>query len=106
MKLTENSIEFATMINKSRLEDYIEIIKDEDKSEKLTMQECQICYYNAKIGGSAMTASNCQICDTDMMFGSTCVDKLCIACAKKFKLCKHCGADIRLNSNTKHTLKE
>lgn len=70
---------------------------DPDKKARRKKQECMPCFYNkARIGGSAMTDTNCRLCDTEMMFGNTCVDALCLECAKEKDLCKYCGGDYRL----------
>jgi hypothetical protein len=69
---------------------------DTEKQERLKQQECVVCYYSQKVGGSAMTNSSCKNCEKEMLFASTYTDELCIECAIGESLCKHCGADIEL----------
>lgn len=100
-KFDIEEVRYRTMMQKSRLESYQKLLTDPDKIKRISEQECVICYYGSKIGGAAMTNSNCGLCDTVMRFGSTCVDKLCKDCADKHKLCKHCGADINYKNRNK-----
>lgn len=67
-----------------------------DNEKKIRVNHIHLCkscyYYNTdRIGGSAMTTSNCINCGQEMMFSNTCVDILCENCAKELKACKHCG---------------
>lgn len=58
---------------------------------------CRYCYYYAtsRIGGSAVTSSECSLCDNTLHSGNTCIDLLCLECAKRNNLCQHCGADTK-----------
>lgn len=69
---------------------------DPDKGRRLNKQECVVCYYTAKVGGQAMTETNCGICDKTMLYASTVTNKLCYECASMHDLCQCCGADIKL----------
>jgi hypothetical protein len=73
-------------------------INDPHKQERIKQLNCVYCYYSGKWGGSRMTNVSCHICNDELMFGSTCVDRLCSACAFTYFLCKHCGADLELKN--------
>ena len=80
---------------------------DVKKKLRLASGSCRWCYYMAsKIGGSAMTTQPCGICGEDQMYGSTCVDRICLPCGKKQELCVHCGGDIKMRLRRKFVLKE
>jgi len=66
---------------------------DPEKKQRKANGLCRYCYYfdTARIGGAAMTTTNCRGCDKDLHFGNTCTDDLCLECSVKLKLCKHCG---------------
>lgn len=85
---------------KQTLEFADQLTNDPYKKKRLEKSECLICYYQpyGKIGGSAITHSKCECCDKDLIFGSTCVGVLCSDCAKKHKVCKHCGANLDLST--------
>lgn len=100
-KIDLEYVRYRTHIQRGRLESYFKITTDSDKVKRLAEQECIICYYNAKIGGAAMTNSQCGLCDVTMNFGSTNVDVLCDACSKAHSLCKHCGADMNYKNRNK-----
>ena len=71
--------------------------QDSSKEDRLKKGECKSCYYIlSKIGGAAITKSNCKICDRDIINSSTCVNTLCTNCSKENNLCRHCGADMSL----------
>ena len=72
------------------------VVTDYEKDEKIEYrrkhQECKYCtYVDSKIGGSAISVSQCYICGKDIFNGSTNVDYCCNECAKKYNICKHCG---------------
>lgn len=100
-KLDLEAVRHRTYMQKSRLESYKKHIDDPDKKKRIEEQECVICFYGSKIGGQAITETNCSICETAMHFGSTNTDMLCKACAKDHTLCKHCGADINYKQRNK-----
>jgi hypothetical protein len=97
-----------TYTQKTYFESYVDrgqkMFYDADRKARLEECCCVMCYvpYGAgRIGGCAMTSVECAFCDTVKMFGSTCTDVLCVPCAKKNGLCKHCGADIDLKQRRK-----
>ena len=100
-KFDLEDVRYRTHMQKDRLESYEKFFTDLEKIKRIAEQECVLCYYNSKIGGAAMTNSDCGLCEKAMMFGSTNVDKLCADCAKNHDLCKHCGADINLKKRNK-----
>jgi len=105
-KLDLYKVQWQTDQVRRRVESTINLagqyIDDPDRVARLKKQECLLCFYaDSRIGGAAMTSSNCAGCNKQMGFGSTCVDLLCAECAKKLKLCHHCGADIDLKGRRK-----
>lgn len=78
-------------------------LSDPKRKERLEKPECICCFYirTPRIGGAAMTTQPCGKCEQNMMFGSTSTDMLCPDCAKKLKLCRHCGADLNLKDRRK-----
>ena len=94
--LDVHAVNNQTHIQASVIKRWEEQAADARKDERIEAQHCRVCHYLGGIGGQAMTHCNCKICDKDMCFGSTNVDDLCIDCAKKHRLCKHCGCDMEL----------
>ncbi len=92
--LTLDDVKHRTWMQKGRLEHFQKIVNDTDKKNRLENQECVCCHYDSKMGGAAMTKTNCSMCEKEMHFGSTSIDRLCKECAKEHGLCKHCGADM------------
>jgi ribosomal protein S27E len=92
----------ATETAKSKIASVVELaekmIKDPQKAGRLAAQECKACHYSSRIGGCAMTTRPCMSCGEDQMYGSTNTDVLCLSCAKKHKLCKHCGGDLDIRT--------
>jgi hypothetical protein len=78
---------------------------DNDKIARLRSHECISCYYTGKIGGriggSAMTHKACMCCGQDQLYSSTNTDALCMTCAQKCDLCKHCGGDVQMRVRRK-----
>ena len=102
MIMNVSNMVYASFRSNSRVQNLLnianEIAKDLRASERTLKNECKSCfYYVAKIGGSAITHKECMCCGIDQMYGSTCTDVLCLECAKKHKLCRHCGGDINMN---------
>lgn len=66
---------------------------DNNKKSRKVMHLCKFCFYynTSRIGGCAITRSNCANCGTEMNFENTCTDVFCNKCAEELKLCKHCG---------------
>lgn len=80
-----------------------EAASDSDRKKRLERRLCKHCYYLRAdiLAFSAMTAVRCQICEKDMLFGSTHTDKICTDCAKKHKLCRQCFSDIDFKTRRK-----
>lgn len=100
-EINKNSIEFATFLKRSQYNKVIELsVKFRtDPERKRRMEECLcvVCYYRMdELGGAAITHRTCGKCGIDQVYSSTNTDVLCLDCAKKLALCKHCGADIVL----------
>lgn len=75
--------------------------KDPEKEKRLEVMECVPCFYGSRIGGAAMTSRECMSCGKDYLYSSTDTDVLCLKCAKKHDLCKHCGGDIKMRTRRK-----
>lgn len=100
-KLDCYAVQFETSMRSSHLRDFLKSATaasfDEDRVERLKRSECRVCFYlSGRIGGAAMTSTQCGICDKVTTYGNTNTDVLCTDCAKKHKLCRHCGADVEL----------
>ena len=104
-KFDLEDVKHTTYLQKERLKMHVKLtelyLSDPEKERRLAKQECVICYYGTRIGGAAMTQSNCKLCDTTLQFSSTNVDRLCKPCAKEHGLCKHCSADIEYKERKK-----
>lgn len=85
---------------RSRIE---KAVADLDKKERLKDQECQVCFYldNNALAGQAFTHYTCRACGIELINPNTNVNALCLDCAKKHKLCIHCGADLDLGNRRK-----
>jgi len=91
----------TTSNQKEWFERQVAMVNDVRKTGRQNKQECQVCFYSMKVGGAAMTSSKCGICQTILSFGSTNVDRVCMNCATKHRLCKHCGGDIEFKQRRK-----
>lgn len=91
-------LQWATQFSKNRSDHIIDLadklINDPDRKIRLKIPECKLCFYSVSIGGSAMTNKDCICCGETTMYSSTDTSELCVECAKKHKLCSHCGGDI------------
>lgn len=76
---------------------------DADRSERRQAALCQCCYYfnSSRIGAAACTTSLCGSCERELHFGNTCIDVLCVDCAKDRGCCKHCGGDLNMKFRRK-----
>lgn len=91
----------ASVLSRRYIDGVNKCANDIYKELRVIAQECQRCYYITKVGGASMTTVLCGICEKEMMFGSTCTDTVCLDCAKKHRLCKHCGGDIDMKTRRK-----
>ena len=71
-------------------------IHDTKREQRLFDNQCKFCFYihPSRIGGAAMTTTECGVCGKEIMFGSTAVDKICPECAREKELCRRCGAEV------------
>ena len=61
-------------------------------SERKEESLCKYCkYLSDRIGCDVMTEKTCDCCGKKMMFPNSCVDDLCVCCAKRHGHCKHCS---------------
>lgn len=81
--------------------------EDPQRQARLDAAQCALCFYEqSRIGGAACTSIQCAFCDKWIHSGNTCVDIMCVDCAKKAGLCCHCGCDLNLKSRRKRELPE
>ena len=98
-KLTLDEVQHTTYRQKERVTRTLELAEryrtDPDRKARLADVQCVVCFYGeGRIGGAAITESSCGACGVGMTFGSTCVDRLCPACARTLKVCRQCGSDL------------
>lgn len=74
---------------------------DPQKEKRIQAQLCIPCFYVERIGGATMTFQDCADCGVEQCFGSTDTDMLCLTCARKNVLCRHCGGDINMKVRRK-----
>ena len=77
---------------------------DRFRKSRLEFSECVYCYapYGAgRQGGTKTTQLECGLCSTIIHSNNTNCDVLCVECARKNCLCKHCGADVDLKVRRK-----
>ncbi len=110
-KITASSVESATdtakMIAEGGVQHALEFMADFNKKKRLEAKECKACFYfrSGRIGGAMMTTVKCGVCEADMHFGSTCIDKLCGKCSDENELCVFCGGDIKMRIRRTYTPK-
>lgn len=107
-KIDAVSITNRTYVQKCCADSIIEranmMQQDHERIERLAKSECVVCYVpygSGRAGGAMCTSQECAFCDTVLHSGNTCIDVLCIPCAKANGLCKHCGADVDLKQRRK-----
>jgi hypothetical protein len=103
----EHATDTAKMISEGGIQHALEFMADFNKEKRLKKRECKTCFYfrSGRIGGAAMTTVKCGVCEEDMMFGSTCIDKLCGKCSDENELCVFCGGDIKMRIRRHYTPK-
>lgn len=74
-----------------------EVETDSKQAARLSAQMCKGCFYFDRVGGQAITTQPCMCCEHDEVYGSTNASALCLTCAQKHHLCRHCGGDIDMN---------
>jgi RNase P subunit RPR2 len=99
------NMEFATTMARKRVDSAIKLANkleaDVDLVPRQQAFKCKACYYFPVLGGAAMTTRPCGCCGIDVMYGSTNTDALCVSCAEKHRLCKHCGGDSEMRGRRK-----
>lgn len=105
--MSEENIRSSTEAAKAKVKDLCDIAKnittDNLKIERLKRHECRACFYTSRFGGAAVTIRSCMSCGKDEEYGSTATDVLCLDCAKKHNLCKHCGGDINMSTRARNS---
>jgi len=94
----QRATETAHYIAEEGIKHALEFMADASKEKRLAVLECKTCFYfrSSRIGGAAMTTTNCRVCDKDITFGSTNVDCLCMSCGAVQELCVRCGGDLHM----------
>jgi hypothetical protein len=92
-----------TQVAKRRVDHIIDFARalqaDPKRAQRLTQQRCIACYYAPPVvAGAAITTQPCACCGTPEQYASTSTDYLCAPCAQQHDLCKHCGADIDIDT--------
>lgn len=107
-RITPSSIEWETGFAAIRLDAFRKIVErvdaDGEKKQRHEKANCQMCYEPYTGGRASTTAGTerpCGICGDRMLFGNGDPDKLCVACAKRAGLCRHCGGDIDMKHRRK-----
>lgn len=73
-----------------------------DSKERLEKCLCPVCFSRPyRVGGASITVKPCDSCGRELTFSSTATDCLCIKCAKTYKVCKECTADLFLKTRRK-----
>ena len=91
---------WETGMRKERAREHIlrsmNYLNDSERKERRGNNICKFCYYlyPDRVGGCAMTTSNCKNCGNPELYPSTCTDTLCTTCAIATKSCKHCGSKL------------
>jgi predicted membrane chloride channel (bestrophin family) len=69
---------------------------DWDNEKRLQEHLCKYCFYvnNNRIAGQAITTTNCDSCNIEIVFPSTDTDRFCDGCAIELNACRHCGGEI------------
>jgi hypothetical protein len=107
--LTEQDISLRNWGRIDLVKQTIELAKnlqeDPDKRKRLVAKECIVCYYKSRgMHTNSCVSTNCKSCNKKMQFGNSDIDEICIDCAAKHKLCKHCGADFEYKERKKARL--
>ncbi len=77
-------------------------IMDKMRRTRLVASLCPSCFYlPPAVAGMAISEQPCGLCGQNETYPTTNVDLLCLACAKRKQLCKHCGADVELRERNK-----
>lgn len=93
-KIDLASVLRATARNQASMWAWEKAVNDPASSERKEAGQCRACFYvYGRQGGSVCTQAECAMCGKVMGFGNTCLDVLCLECAKANRLCRHCGAD-------------
>ena len=99
------SVDQATQMSVMRVKSTLNLAGnytlDPDHDNRMTLQECLCCYYSISIAGQAFTSYICGVCGKEKNHANTNVPKVCMECAKEYKLCHQCGSDITGNLNRK-----
>ena len=94
----ERATDSARYIAEESIKDTLAFTTDAHKDNRLAAVECKTCFYlrSGRAGGSAITTTNCRVCDEDISFPSTNVDHLCKQCGAVQELCVRCGGDLHM----------
>lgn len=94
----ERANNHATTRRETTCRDALRYLLDPAREDRLAASECVICFMADRVGGASSTERPCGLCDTVLRTGNTNIDVLCLKCAQREGLCKHCGADLDLKN--------
>lgn len=100
-RLTLSEVLTRTANNRESLANARQMVDDPEREKRLKAQECILCFYSLKAGGSAVSYVVCGLCDEEVGSGSTNVPRLCPDCARAHRLCGHCGGDLEMKGRRK-----
>lgn len=105
--LHEDGVATATAQAIERVEDVKrraeQVATDPDRRDRREDQMCVACFYlRDTVGAVGDTGYRCGICDKLVTVSNTRhIMRLCLRCAKRHKLCVHCGGDVEMKHRRK-----
>lgn len=70
---------------------------DAHKERREQAHECRRCFYlrDGRMAGQAFTDWNCGVCNKVSSNPNTATPRVCMECAKKYRLCTECAGDYK-----------
>lgn len=103
--INRDNMSDATRAARAAVVDLLKLANDIDtdsmREERIAQCECRACFYRPRWGAACVTEQDCGCCGKEQVYGSTATDVLCLECAKKHSLCKHCGGDLEMRTRRK-----
>ncbi len=105
------SIQWATIRAWDRRDWFVRVFSgmrnDSEKSKRLEVHECLVCYYSTRPRQHTnRRIVDCGICRSKTYHYIGLTAACCTRCAKKYKLCSHCGGTIDLRERRKFEVEE
>ncbi len=99
--MTPQSMKSATWMSSRRVEDLLKLAKklqrDPQREQRLAEQKCKACFYFVGLAGAAFTSQPCMSCGEVQRYSSTNTSAMCVPCAQRGSLCRHCGGDLDMD---------